>query len=71
MIELLRSNDLVYLSYIIHLLDEAGIDHLLLDSHMSAVEGSIGAIPRRVMVPEEQLDRARRTLDNAGVPVRK
>ena len=67
MIELLRSNDLVYLSYVIHLLDEAGIDHLLLDSHMSAVEGSIGAIPRRIMVPEESLEVARRVTGNASL----
>jgi hypothetical protein len=43
--ELLRSNDLVYLSFVSHVLDEAGIDFLVLDGHMSAVEGSIGAIP--------------------------
>ena len=67
MIELLRSNDLVYLSYIIHLLDEAGIDHLLLDSHMSAVEGSIGAIPRRLMVEAGRLDAARRLAGNASL----
>lgn len=65
MLELLRSNDLVYLSFVTHLLDEAGIDHLLLDSHMSAVEGSIGAIPRRLMVPEQRLEEARRLIGNA------
>ncbi len=54
MMELLRSNDLVYLSFVSHVLEEAGIDHLLLDGHMSAVEGSIGAIPRRLIVAEEQ-----------------
>ena len=67
MIELLRSNDLVYLSYIIHLLDEAGIEHLLLDNHMSAVEGSIGAIPRRLMVQAGRLDEARRLAGNASL----
>ena len=67
MIELLRSNDLVYLSYIIHLLDEAGIDHLLLDGHMSAIEGSIGAIPRRLMVPADSLAAARRLAGNASL----
>ena len=67
MIELLRSNDLVFLSYITHLLDEAGIDHLMLDSRMSAVEGSIGAIPRRLMVPEDRIDAARRIAGNASL----
>ncbi len=67
MIELLRSNDLVFLSYVIHLLDEAGIDHMMLDSHMSAVEGSIGAIPRRLMVNAEMIDAARRIAGNASL----
>ena len=69
MIELLRSNDLVYLSYIIHLLDEAGIEHLLLDNHMSAVEGSIGAIPRRIMVERNLLARAKMALGNASLTI--
>ena len=55
--ELLRSNDLVYLSFVMHVLDEAEIEYLLLDNHMSAVEGSIGAIPRRLMVAEEEAEK--------------
>ena len=35
--ELLRSNDLVYLSFVMHVLNEEGIDHVLLDHHMSAL----------------------------------
>ncbi len=42
--ELLRSNDLVYLSFVRHVLEEEGIDYLQLDDHMSALEGSIGVI---------------------------
>jgi len=48
--ELLRSNDAVRLSWARALLAEAGIDSLVLDHHTSLVEGSIGAIPRRLMV---------------------
>jgi hypothetical protein len=67
--ELLRSNDLVYLSFVMHVLDEAEIEYLLLDNHMSAVEGSIGAIPRRLMVAEEEAENARRALGNASLTI--
>ena len=50
--EVFRPNDLVKLSYIEHLLQEAGITYFVADQHMSAVEGNIGAFPRRVMVRE-------------------
>ncbi|KCZ52872.1 putative signal transducing protein [Hyphomonas pacifica] len=51
--EVFRTNDMVKLSYIEHLLQEAGIRYFIADQHISAVEGNIGAFPRRVMVPEE------------------
>ncbi|MEL6244326.1 MAG: DUF2007 domain-containing protein [Pseudomonadota bacterium] len=57
--EILRTNDLVKLSYVQHLLNEAGIKHFVADQHMSAVEGNIGAFPRRVMVADEDAQRAR------------
>ena len=60
------SNDLVRLSFLHALLRDAGIECLLLDSHASAVEGSIGAIPRRLVVLDEDLDQARRVLEDAG-----
>ncbi|MBR9807242.1 MAG: DUF2007 domain-containing protein [Alphaproteobacteria bacterium] len=51
--EVFRTNDMVKLSYIEHLLQEAGIRYFIADQHISAVEGNIGAFPRRVMVPDE------------------
>jgi hypothetical protein len=57
--ELLRTNDPVTLSWIDALLREAGIDCVILDAHTSIIEGSIGAIPRRVMVAEQNWARAR------------
>ena len=60
------SNDPVRLSFLMALLTDAGIGSVLLDQHMSAVEGSIGAIPRRLMVAEEDYGRARRVLTEAG-----
>lgn len=57
--ELLRTNDPVRLSWARARLGDAGIDSLVLDHHTSIVEGSIGAIPRRLMVAERDHQRAR------------
>ena len=65
--ELLRSNDPVWLSFVRHVLAEAGIDFLQLDEYMSALEGSVGAIPRRILVLKEDLPRARLTLGNLAL----
>ena len=43
-----------------------GIDCLLLDSHVSSVEGGIGAFPRRLLVLDEDLERALWVLTNAA-----
>lgn len=64
--ELLRTNDVVKLSWLQALLADAGIEAVVLDQHMSIVEGSISAIPRRLCVLEEDLERARRLLESAG-----
>jgi hypothetical protein len=56
--ELLRTNDLVRLSWIEALLTDAGIGCMVLDQHTSLVEGSIGAIQRRLMVAERDHRRA-------------
>ena len=57
--ELLRTNNVVRLSWAQALLRDVGIDSLVLDHHTSLVEGSIGAIPRRLMVAEKDHRRAR------------
>lgn len=67
MVELLRTNDPVMLSWLIALLRDSGIEAVVLDTHMSAFEGSIGAIPRRLMVMSGDLIRARKLLDEAGI----
>lgn len=64
--ELLRTNDVVKLSWVQATLQGSGIESLVLDTHTSIVEGSIGAIQRRVMVADEDLSRARRLLAEAG-----
>ena len=63
---LLISNNLVRLSFLSALLRDAGIECMLLDGHVSAVEGSIGAIPRRLAVLPEDERQARRVLQEAG-----
>ncbi|MDP9095107.1 MAG: DUF2007 domain-containing protein [Pseudomonadota bacterium] len=62
---LAQTNDLVRLSFLAALLRDAGIECVLLDAHASAVEGSIGAIPRRLAVLEEDETQARRILREA------
>jgi hypothetical protein len=63
---LLRSNDLIRLNFLVSLLRDAGIAANILDGQMSAVEGSIGAIPRRLVVAADDESRARRVLAEAG-----
>ena len=64
--ELLRSNDPVKLSWCQAMLADAGIEAMVMDQHMSVLEGSIGALQRRLMVLEEDHDAARRILAEAG-----
>lgn len=66
MIELVRTNDPVVISYIEALLRDAGIAHFVADQNMSILEGSLGVLPRRVMVTEDDADQARRILKDAG-----
>lgn len=56
--EVLRTNDVAYLSFVSAALRSEGIDALVLDENQSAVDGSIGVIPRRVMVAEADGARA-------------
>ncbi|WP_186386365.1 MULTISPECIES: DUF2007 domain-containing protein [unclassified Stappia] len=67
MVPLLKTNDMVLISYVEALLDEAGIGHLVLDGNMSILEGSIGIIARRVMVTEDDLDAAVRLMREADL----
>lgn len=64
--EIVRTTDLVRLSWLQALLADADIPALVLDSHMSVMEGSINAIPRRLVVDDSDARRARRLLEEAG-----
>ena len=65
--ELLRTNDAVLLSAVEALLKAAQIDHMVTDRNMSVLEGSIGIFMRRVLVADEELEAARRLLEDAGL----
>jgi hypothetical protein len=56
----------VRLSFLLALLRDAGLAPVVLDGHISALEGGIGAFPRRLAVPEEEAAQARRVLRDAG-----
>ncbi len=60
------TNDPVRLSFLVALLADAGIPSVVLDANVSAMEGSIGAIPRRLAVTAEDGGAARRVLQDAG-----
>jgi hypothetical protein len=64
--ELLRTNDPVRLSWLQALLAGAGIEAIILDTNTSIIEGSIGAIPRRLMVIDDDFRRACVLLADAG-----
>ena len=64
--ELLRTNDMVLLSWLQSLLGGEGIEVVVFDTHTSILEGSANAIPRRLMVVDDDYDAARRILTEAG-----
>ncbi|MEP3279983.1 MAG: DUF2007 domain-containing protein [Stappiaceae bacterium] len=65
--ELVKTNDIVLISFIEALLRDAGIDHIVLDQNMSILEGSLGIIPRRVLVDSDNLTQAKSLLVEAGI----
>ena len=65
--ELVRTNDAVVISFVESLLRDAGIGCFVADQNMSVLDGSIGVLPRRVMVVDDQIEAARRILAEAGI----
>jgi hypothetical protein len=65
--EIVRTNDAVLITAIEALLKSANIPHMVLDQNMSVLEGSLGILPRRVLVPEDRIPAARRLLQDAGL----
>ena len=67
MIELMATNNIVTISYVESLLKDAEIDFLILDQNMSILEGSLGIIPKRIMVTEASLLTAKQLMQDAGL----
>ncbi|WP_298428274.1 DUF2007 domain-containing protein [Rhodoblastus sp.] len=67
MVELLRTNDIVLISAVEALLSGAGVYCFVADQNMSVLEGSLGFLPRRIWVAEDQINQARRLLREAGL----
>jgi hypothetical protein len=62
---ILKTNNPVALSYAAHVLDEAGIESVVFDENASIMDGSMGAVPRRLMVLDEDFAKAERVLREA------
>jgi len=67
LVEILRTNDLVLISVIESILTAERIAFFVADQHMAAVEGSLGFLPRRIMVDAREAVRARRIIAEAGL----
>lgn len=65
--ELIRTNDSVLLSFAEALMKEAEIAYFIADTNMSIMEGSLGILPRRLLVEDERLEEARRYIIDAGL----
>jgi hypothetical protein len=65
--EIVRTNDPVLINAIEALFDGAHIAYLVLDQNMSVLEGSIGMLPRRILVADDQESEARQLLIDAGL----
>jgi hypothetical protein len=65
--EIIRTNDQVLISYVEALLRDAGVQFMVADQNMSVLDGSIGALPRRVLVADDDAEEARGILTDAGI----
>ena len=63
----IATNNIVTISFAEAVLKEARIGCFIADTHSSVVEGSMGLIPRRVMVIDDDVFAARRALNLAGL----
>ncbi|MGX1100092.1 putative signal transducing protein [Amorphus sp. MBR-141] len=64
--ELLKTNDMTVIAFVESLLKEAEIPYQVFDQNMSVIEGSIGILPRRVLVASDRLAEARSIVRDAG-----
>ena len=65
MVELLRTSDPVFASFVEALLSDAGIPYQIADRGMAVLEGTLPVIQPRILVADGRLDEARRLLVDA------
>ncbi|MGR3712749.1 MAG: putative signal transducing protein [Shimia sp.] len=65
--ELLRSNDPTVIAFASALLRGEGIDCFEMDVNMSVLEGSIGILPRRLMVRADDMAEAEVVMQDNGI----
>ena len=68
--ELLRSTDPTIIAFASALLEGEDIDCFQMDVNMSILEGGIGIFPRRMMVREDDYDRAVRVMTDNEIPLK-
>ena len=65
--QLIRTTDIVIISHIQAILDAEGIATFELDVNMSVLDGSLGILPRRIMVADDEYDDAVQLITDAGL----
>ena len=68
--EIIRTNDLATIAHIKLLLTNEDIEYFELDVHMSALEGSISILPRRIMVVDSVFERAQEILRDNYIDIK-
>ena len=68
--EIIRTNDLATIAHIKLLLTNEGIEYFELDVHMSALEGSISILPRRIMVVDSVFEIAQEILTDNYIDIK-
>lgn len=63
--DVLKTNNPVLLDFAQALLADAGVETVVFDSHASIMDGSVGILPRRLMVADDDYARARAVLREA------
>jgi len=66
---ILKTNDAVLLSFVKDLLAQTGIESIVFDENASIMDGSLGILPRRLMVADEDFERAKIAMADGMKPV--
>ena len=59
-----KSNEIIFLSWVKHQLKENEIDFHVFDEFISSIEGSITAFPIRILVSNDDYNKAKKLIEN-------